>query len=267
MQGSLREAMDAMDGRAQGMSRAPAAGAIAPRTTLFCIPHAGGGVSAFRNWAAALAPWVDVKVVQLPGRESRFREPPLHELGDVLGDLYRSVAPAAVGPFALFGHSMGALLAYELCHMLRKDAGREPVHLFVSACRAPHIAPIDKPCSGLPQQEFIAEIMQSYGGIPAAILADDAFMAAVVPAMRADFSILERYRAAERSPLDCPISAFGGRHDNATPQSTLEAWQRHTTNAFSLEMLDGDHFFLQSERSALIAAILAATSMIRRISS
>jgi medium-chain acyl-[acyl-carrier-protein] hydrolase len=258
--------MDAMNGGAQGMPHALTAGADGPRTTLFCIPHAGGGVSAFRNWAASLAPHVDVKVVQLPGRESRFREPPLHELGDVLGDLQRSVAPAAGGPFAFFGHSMGGLLAYELCHMLRRDTGREPVHLFVSACRAPHIAPIDQPCSALPQPEFIAEVMRRYGGIPAAILADDGFMSAIVPAMRADFGILERYRPPERPPLGCHISVFGGRDDKATPRPSLEAWQRYTTNTFSLEMLDGDHFFLQAKRSDLIAAILAATSMTSRIS-
>jgi surfactin synthase thioesterase subunit len=228
--------------------------------TLFCLPHAGGGASAFRLWANALAPQVAVKVLQLPGRESRLRERPLTELDAVLAELYHAVAPDTVRPYGFFGHSMGALLGFELAHMLRRETGRAPAHLFVSACRAPHHAQIDPPCSNLPRQGFIAEINRRYGGIPAAILADEGFMTAILPAMRADFGILERYRVAQRPPHDCPISVFGGRHDATTPRDALEAWRQHTTGAFSLELLDGDHFYLQSERPTLVVRILAAVA-------
>jgi medium-chain acyl-[acyl-carrier-protein] hydrolase len=258
MQGSTVGITRAVNGRPNETARVISDTPFDPRITLFCIPHAGGGASAYRYWMDALAPGVAVKVLQLRGRESRFREPPLTELDDVLVDLYRAVAPDTARPFAFFGHSMGALLAFELSHMLRRDTGREPAHLFVSACRAPHHSQISEPCSALPRPEFIAEVMRRYGGIPAAILADDGFMAAILPAMRADFGILERYRAADRPPLDCPISAFGGRRDTAAAQSALEAWRCHTSGAFSLEMLDGGHFYLQSERPALAAKILAA---------
>jgi medium-chain acyl-[acyl-carrier-protein] hydrolase len=243
----------------QALNNAPSE----PGLTLFCIPHAGGGASVFRNWVDALAPLVTVKILQLRGREGRFREPPLTQLEDVLADLYRVVAPHTARPFAFLGHSMGALLAFELSHMLRRGTGRKPVHLFVSACRAPHYSQVDKPCSALPQSEFIAEVVRCYGGIPAAVLADDGFMAAILPAMRADFSILELYHAAERPPLECPISVFGGRHDTATPQSSLEAWGHHTTSGFSLETFEGDHFYLQSQRSALVARILGVVAMVR----
>src|ERR1700691_3000691 len=128
---------------------APRATASEPGVTLFCIPHAGGGASAFRTWQQALAPSVTVKVLQLRGRESRLREPPLLQLEEVLVDLYRAVAPETARPFALFGHSMGALLAFELSHMLRRDAGRKPIHVFISACRAPHLAQLTVPCSSL----------------------------------------------------------------------------------------------------------------------
>ena len=159
------------------------------RVTLFCIPHAGGGASAYRNWASALAPRIGVKVLELPGREGRFREAVLTELDAVLNDLFRTVAADTTRPFAFFGHSMGALLAFELSQSLRNQTGREPVHLFVSACRAPHLSQVAEPCSTLPQQEFIDSVARLYGGIPDAVLADRSFMAAILPAIRADFGI------------------------------------------------------------------------------
>jgi medium-chain acyl-[acyl-carrier-protein] hydrolase len=229
-----------------------------PAVTLFCIPHAGGGASAYRNWGDALAPGISVGVLQLPGRESRFREPPLSELDDVLADLWRVMAPQIAGPFALFGHSMGALLAFELCHMLRRERGRQPARLFVSACRAPQLAQLATSVAALPQAAFIAEVMRRYGGIPPAILADSGYMAAILPAMRADFGILESYRAPEREPLDCPISAFGGTRDMATPPSTLAGWRSQSSAEFSLDLLDGDHFYLQTQRVALTSKIRSA---------
>jgi medium-chain acyl-[acyl-carrier-protein] hydrolase len=228
------------------------------RIILFCIPHAGGGASAYRHWASALAPHVTVRPLQLPGRESRFGEPVLTALDAALADLCRAVEPDVSRRFALFGHSMGALLAFELAHRLRNEIGLEPEHLFVSACRAPHFPPLGGVFSELPQQAFIDVVSRRYGGIPAAVLADEALMTAVLPAMRADFGILERYRASDRAPLDCPISVFGGWNDTITPQSALLAWRQHTAGAFSLEMLDDGHFYLQSKRLHLIDKILAA---------
>jgi medium-chain acyl-[acyl-carrier-protein] hydrolase len=225
---------------------------------LFCIPHAGGGASVYRNWASDLAPDVIVKRPQLPGREGRFGEPALTTLDSALADLLRSVNPDMPGPYAVFGHSMGALLAFELAHRLRDNTGREPVHFFVSACRAPHFPPMAAPCSDLPQKEFVEVINQRYGGIPDAILADDAMMSALLPAIRADFRILEHYRAADRPPLNCPISAFGGWNDTATPLSTIEAWRHYTTGSFNLTMFDDGQFYLQSKKSFLIDKVLVA---------
>jgi medium-chain acyl-[acyl-carrier-protein] hydrolase len=247
-----------MNGEPNKTDNATTGAHVVPGVILFCIPHAGGGASAYRQWAAAMAPGVAVKVLQLRGRESRFREPPLTELEDAVADLYQNVLPASTGRFAFLGHSMGALMALELSHKLRRETGRAPVHLFVSACRAPTHPQLAAPCAGLPQAEFVAEVMRRYGGIPAPILADADFMAAILPAMRADFGILERYRAAERPPLDCPISVFGGRDDHATPEATLANWRLQTTGAFTLEMLDGGHFYLQDKRREVAAKIRAA---------
>jgi surfactin synthase thioesterase subunit len=228
------------------------------RVRLFCIPHAGGGASAYRTWAQALARDVDVSVLQLPGRESRFRENPLADLDSVLADLFRVVAPETTRPFSFFGHSMGGLLAFELSHMIRRRTGREPVHLFVSACRAPNRAQLDAPCVTLPPAQFVAEIVKRYGGIPAPILNDADYMAAILPALYADFGILERYRAPDHSPLGCPISVFGGARDELTPLASLQDWRLTTRGSFRLEMVDGDHFYLQQQRAALTANILSA---------
>lgn len=235
-------------------------GGVKAEATLVCIPHAGGGVSAYRRWAEALGPRIVVKPVQLRGRESRFREPPLTELRDVVADLYDLVLADTAQPFALFGHSMGALLAFELAHMLREKSGRTPLHLFVSSCRAPELRQVTNPFSDLPQAEFVAELNRRYGGIPAAILADQDYMAAVLPALRADFGIIERYQLEPRPPLACPLTVFGGRHDEVISQAAMTGWRRHTTGLFNLEMLGGDHLYLQAQQIAMAKLISSALS-------
>jgi len=230
------------------------------RLTLFCIPHAGGGSSIYRDWASELAPEVNVKRLQLPGREARFSEPPLTTLDAALADLLRAARPETSRPFALFGHSMGALLAFELAYRLREITARDPVHFFVSACRAPHFPPLPAPCSHLPQKDFIDIIERRYGGIPSAVLADHDMMEALLPAMRADFKILERYRLSDRKPLNCPISVFGGWKDTATPLSALEAWRQYTSCDFNVRMLEEGHFYLQSQKPLLINEIRTALS-------
>ena len=221
---------------------------------LLCIPHAGGGASAYRRWTAALAPAVDVRILQLAGRESRFRERPSDDLATVVDDLCASV-PAA--PFALFGHSMGAVLAFEVAHTVRERTGREPLHLFVSACRAPHEPQVEHPLSHLPEQNMIAEIAQRYSGVPTPILQDAEYMACVAPAIRADFRILERYRIADRPPLRCAITAFFGVADPVIPRAAVAAWARHTSGSFALHPIDGEHFYLQEQRLRLAGTIRA----------
>lgn len=224
-------------------------------TTLLCIPHAGGGATAYRRWAEALAP-LNVRVLQLAGREARFREPLAQTLDDVLADLWRAAQPQLNDRFALYGHSMGGIMAFELAHLIRTRTGREPVRLFVSAARAPQHRQVNEPLSQMTDAEFIAEISQRYNGVPAAILQDADFMASLLPALRADFGILERYRCAERAPLSCPISAFGGTNDDVIAPSSIAGWTDQTTGAFSLDMVEGQHFFLQEQRLRLADAIL-----------
>jgi surfactin synthase thioesterase subunit len=166
--------------------------------------------------------------------------------------LVEALLPYLDLPFALFGHSMGAVLAFEVAHALA--AGRYPIpqHLILSARRPPHI-PRDSPdLHSLSDEAFVAEISRRYGGIPAELLHDRKTLALLLPALRADVKALETFWPPSRDPLGCPISAFGGADDRLTPRSHLEAWRSQTAGPFRLRVFPGDHFYIDSHRSELL---------------
>ena len=224
-----------------------------PAARLVCVPHAGGGIATFRGWSDHL-PSADVGVVQLPGRGSRLREP----LADSLEAAARGVAEAVVElparPTVLFGHSLGALIAFEAARMLG-CWGWPVLALFVSGQRAPTIADPNPPISGLPSDAFITEIRRRYDSVPDAFLADAELMQLLVPGLRADFAMLEGYRYQPAPPLDCPIVACGGSADPHASRSDLEAWRRETRGRSSVHLFSGGHFYLQKEWEALTTLI------------
>ncbi len=224
------------------------------RLRLFCFPYAGGGASLFRTWADELPVEVEVCPVQLPGRESRFREarytrlmPLVHALGEV-------VQPYLTLPFAFWGHSMGALLSFELARYLRRQRAPLPVYLFASAHRAPHLPDRKAPIYDLPDPQFVAELRQ-LNGVPAEVLENAELMELMLPLLRADFAIAETYAYSEDAPLSCPISAFGGMTDEEVNEEEVAAWREQTLGAFRMRMLPGDHFFLFTQRAALLQAV------------
>lgn len=226
----------------------------APRIRLFCFPYAGGSASIYRRWGEVLND-IDVCAVQLPGHGSRFRERPLNDVSELVAELAGAVQPHLGLPFAFFGHSMGALVAFELARELRRRRWKEPVLLFVSACRALQ-DPVDgEPISYLPDTEFISEIRQLYSGIPDEVMAAPEFLAIMLPALRADMRILESYRYTEEAPLDCSISCFGGNQDSHVSPQSLGTWREQTQNAFSLRLFPGGHFFIDSDRATVLQAI------------
>lgn len=246
----------AMAQRSDRIQPAPSASPQAA-LTLFCIPHAGGGGSTYRRWSEALGPALDVRVLQLAGRETRFGEVPSDDLAAVVADLWRAVARAVDRPYALFGHSLGGLLAFELAHEIQRRGGPPPVRLFISACKAPQLRQISSPFSALPDAAFCAEVAARYGGIPAPILENAEYLAAILPALRADVRIVEHYRCPPRDRLSCPISVFGGSADAIVPLMALAGWSDQTSDTFSLDMLEGDHFYLQTQRLTLARMMLA----------
>ncbi|MFF7636224.1 thioesterase II family protein [Kitasatospora sp. NPDC008050] len=232
-------------------------------TRLFCFPYAGGGVSTFRDWAAALPGDIEPWAIQLPGREEQLGTPPLDRMGDVLNALVPAIIPHLDRPFAFFGHSMGGLVAWHLtCSLQRMEAG-SPTRLFVSACAPPQVRdPAARQHHADPDEELI-EKLRSWNATPEAVLADPELMTLLLPAIRADLAVVETYRFNGAPLLNCPVTAFGGTEDDSAGHAMLPRWGELTAGGFDLRMFPGGHFFLHSAGPAVLAEIsgrLGATS-------
>ena len=220
---------------------------------LFCFAHSGGGASLYRDWARAFGEaGIEVCPVQLPGREERLRETPFDRLETLVPELAVNLRPYLYQPFAFFGHSLGALVAFELAAYLENElgAGQTARTLFVSGCRAPRLNYNENPIHHLPQSGFINQIVRRYGGLPDGILAHPELLNIFIPAMRADFTLLENYDYRRDHPTDyrlhCPILALGGQDDPAVTDAELELWQSHTTRSFDYRLFEGGHFFIKN---------------------
>lgn len=218
---------------------------------LFCFPYAGGGALSFRTWPEALPPTVEVCHVELPGRGLRWMETPFTKLLPLVQAIAQALLPHLDKPFALFGHSMGGLISFELVRLLRREYGLSPVHLFVAGHRAPQVPDLDLPVHNLPESAFLDEL-RHLNGTPEAVLENAELMQLLLPTLRADFAVLETYVYAPGLPLDCPITVFGGLQDCEVSCDCLEVWREQTTASFSLSMLPGDHFFLHTAQPLLL---------------
>jgi medium-chain acyl-[acyl-carrier-protein] hydrolase len=226
------------------------------RIRLFCFPYAGGGASIFRTWHESLPQEIEICPVQLPGREGRLLEPPFSDLPSLIARLAEALYPLLDRPYAFFGHSMGAILSFELTRYLRREGdSRHPRHLFVSARRAPQVPDLDPPTAHLPEPEFIEEL-QRLKGTPEAVLQNEELLRLLLPLLRADFTLCENYAYEEDKALACPITAFGGLYDVDVTRQMVAAWREQTSSAFKSRFFNGDHFFLQKERDALLTALL-----------
>jgi len=214
---------------------------------LFCFAFAGGSALIFRPWAAQLAKLipesVEVCAIELPGRGKRLAEPPMTNLTNLIPALGAQLLPLLDRPFAFFGHSMGALIAFELCHWLRHTVQLMPAHLWVSAARAPQLA-IEPPLMHrLPRADLI-DRLQHYQGTPISVLNNSELMDLMLPVLRADFTLLETYQYQPKGLLNCPMTGLWGQQDNIVSQAEVAAWQVHTFQ-FHLSAALGDHFFMQ----------------------
>jgi medium-chain acyl-[acyl-carrier-protein] hydrolase len=226
------------------------------RHRLFCFHYAGGGPAIFFPWLERLPEAIDLSAINLPGRGARLFEAPLAGVGPVIQALIPHLTPHLDRPFAFFGHSMGALLAFELARELRRRKGPSPVHLFLSAHRAPQLPPESEPIHTLDDQAFKEELRQ-LNGTPPSVLENDELMQLLLPALRADFATCETYTYEPAPPLDIPITAFGGTEDPDVSEEALSAWRLQTTRSFSLRRLPGDHFFIHQMSDQVIAEMSA----------
>jgi medium-chain acyl-[acyl-carrier-protein] hydrolase len=193
-----------------------------------------------------------VWLVHLPGREIRIGEPPVSDMLTLAADAALGLRPFLSTPFALFGHSMGALMAFELARTLRRQGAPVPVSLAVSAHPGPQVAGVDQPLHTLPLPDFL-QALGRLNETSAQVLRHAELLELVLPMLRADFRAVETYRYAPDAPLNCAIFTYGGSSDPEVSRGELEAWREQTTGAFSLQMFPGDHFYLHASRSDLWA--------------
>lgn len=196
--------------------------------------------------------------MQLPGRENRLREEPFRAMTPLVTALADQVEPFLDRPYCIFGHSMGALIAFELARELRRRDLAEPAQLFVSGATAPHVPRDEPPLHLLPDDEFVRRLTERYQGIPKEVLEHRELLDLVLPTLRADLAAIETYAYREEPRLRCGVSAFAGDRDRHVTPDELTAWSEVTSGAFDSTMFAGDHFYLHDRRADLLDAILPA---------
>ncbi|MGN9841250.1 thioesterase II family protein [Nonomuraea sp. H19] len=220
----------------------------APRVRLVCFPHAGGAASFFRSWPVGLPADVEVWAVQYPGHEDRITEPCAGDMDHLAGDIAADLRPLSDRPIALFGHSLGAVVAYEVARLLG-----DAVHLFASARHAPaETVPGDV---HLRDDDAVIDELVRLGGTDGTLLREPEPRSVFVPAIRADFRLAETYRHRPGPHLGCPITALIGRDDPEVTSAQAERWRVHTGHRFALRELPGDHFYLIPQRQTLLALL------------
>lgn len=227
---------------------------------LLCLPHAGAGASAFRSWRRGLPPAIGLCPVQPPGRERRQAERPFSQVRPLVRELASQVVSSVATPYAIFGHSTGALAAFELAREIRRLGAPGPVHLFVAGRRAPHLPICRSDLARLSLPE-LAALLRELGGTPPDLLADTDLLAMMQPMLAADFEVNENYEFAAEDPLSVPITAFAGTTDTGADVTMMTAWREQTTAEFAIHALAGGHFAIFDHAETVHAAIATALGL------
>jgi medium-chain acyl-[acyl-carrier-protein] hydrolase len=206
----------------------------------------------FRAWPEHLDERIEIRSITLPGRERRFAEPALDSVEALVEGLLPAVLRVLDSPFAIFGHSLGAMVAFELAHRLTAR-GQPPLHLLASAARSPHRARSGPPFHLSSDVEFLETVCE-LGGTPPELVANQEFMQMMLPILRLDFTAAETYRHPP-IPLPCPITVYGGSTDNLIDPDDLEGWSSHTSKSCSVHVLPGGHSFITASRAELLRLI------------
>ena len=226
---------------------------ITQRLVLF--PYAGGAAgSIYRDWGNKLPSNIEVHAVDFPGHGNRLNEPLFTRVEPLVQSIAETLKPYLEGSYALFGHSMGAVISFELAHLLRRENKPGPAHLFLSGRPCPHLTKEEPPTYDLPEPEFIEELRRLQG-TPKEVLEHPELMSVLGPILRADLEVCQTYESEPRPPLDCPITVFGGLQDEVSREQ-LEGWRDYTTSSFAVRMFPGNHFFLHASAPVLLRMIV-----------
>lgn len=225
-----------------------------PKLRLFCFPYAGAGPSVYRKWGAQLPASVELVGVHYPGREARAGEPPYTDFGQLVNQLRGAIMPHLDVPFAFFGHSMGAYVSFALTRALHELHGMQPEHLFLSGAGAPH-APEARPIHALPSRQFLTEVIRM-NGIPKELLASPEMLSYLLPVLRADFTACENFSDPRTGSLRCPLTVFGGTCDPRVSREKIDAWRDYADSTIAINMVEGDHFFLNEQTSLVLGNIV-----------
>ena len=226
---------------------------------LVCFPYAGGTASLFYPWETIFPADIQVCPVELPGRTGRIGEPMPASISELADRIIEEALLYFDRPICLFGHSLGALIAFELSRTMRQREMPAPHRLFISACRAPQIPYKRPPIHHLDDPEFL-QAVGKLNGTPSEVLMHQELLRILLPALRADFRLAETYRYVPAPPLSCAISAIGGDEDEFITRGDLVAWHSQTTGPFNFRMVSGKHFFLQSQGSSIARLVAQALS-------
>jgi surfactin synthase thioesterase subunit len=230
---------------------------------LYCFHHAGGGAAVYRGWPEAVGPGVEIVAVRLPGRENRFGEPRFRRMADVVEALRGPLRAGLDRPYAFFGHSLGALVAYETARVLVRDAVPPPVHLFAAASPFPDrgwpLLPGGQ-LHALPDDALI-ERLRGYGGLPESVLAQQAMLDIMLPTIRDDLEIGSTYQAPGTGLLRCPVTVLAGARDEMVSQEGLAGWRMSTTGPFQTRVIHGGHFFVTESIADTVGSVLAALGL------
>ncbi len=221
------------------LCRRPNPGAAA---RLYCIPHAGGTAGEFLFWSDALR-HCEVRGVQPPGRGSRMDDQPFTKMSDLVQAMAQEIQ--LIPPYALFGHSLGAAIAYELVLALRERGRPLPARLYLSAQAAPHLHQPEPSAPLLDDTALLAEAEQQFGPAPAELRDDPDWPALMLDGLRADMCVLASYQPLPTEPLTCSIVVMGGTDDPTTTREDLAAWNPYTTGTFEVRTFTGDHFYFR----------------------
>jgi surfactin synthase thioesterase subunit/acyl carrier protein len=224
------------------------------RLRVLCFPHAGSSGATFSSWAAQLPPEIDICGVELPGRGSRRAERPLVRMRALIAAAVSGLAPAMEKPFAIFGHSLGALIAFELVRQLARQGGPQPLGLFVAGCRAPSLPAARPPIYASTEDELVHEL-DALNGTSPEILGNPEFRRIFLPALRADLEIGDTYAYRSGPALSCPVFAYGGLDDADARPDELKEWAREVERPLTTRFYPGDHFFLRTSEEVFLSAL------------